>query len=315
MTASTLIVTQALLAHQDGVSLHPDLFLWEKYLSKYRQTWFRCSDKNPLAWYAALSERPAALLLAEKCSAFPEHIRQCWVVSPYHAFLAQHMVRVHPEGLFSWSAEDARYLCETVNPFIADDGMTLISAGSALLLCCREPMQAYPQGFAAISGKMLPDCDHEGEDGGRLNRLLSEIQMLLFQHPSAARQERGDVGVSGIWVWDPVDMKADVSMNVEIANGVSGHKQFAVATRNPLLQSLVEPIDADLIISEPERMHELLQHDEALPKTIILAGEGHAVLLKQSIFPSFTKGIWKSKLKRESQKEESTLLAYLVSVL
>jgi len=319
MTVSTLIVSQALIEHQDGVSLHPDLFLWEKALSKYHQTWFQCSNKNPLAWYSALSGCSASTLLVEKCSAIPEHTRQCWVVSPYHAQLARHMVRIHPEGLFAWSVEDAKILCDRLNPLIAEDGMTIIAVEAALLLCCRDPMQAYPQGFAAISGKMLPDRHHEGEDGGRLNRLLSEVQMVLFQHPSAARQERGEVDVSGIWLWDPVDMqidmKADLKTDPKIACDASANKQFAVATRNPILQSIVEPRGADLIITEPERMHELLQLDVALPNTIVLAGEGHAVLLKRSILPSFTKGKWKPKLKANSMKFESTLLADLVGHL
>jgi len=319
MSASSLIVSQALLEHQDGVSLHPDLFLWEKRLSGYRQTWFKCSDKNPLGWYAALSACPASALLSEKCSTIPEDTLQCWVVSPYHAQLVRHMVRVHPEGLFAWSAEDARYLCESLNPLIADDGMTMIAIGAALLLCCCEPIQAYPQGFGAISGKMLPDRHHEGEDGGRLNRLLSEIQMLLFQRPSIVRQKRGEVDVSGIWLWGPVDMqvdlKADLKTDQKIASGTSANKQFAVATRNPILQSIVEPRDADLIITESERMHELLQQDEALPNTIVLSGEGHAVLLKRSILPGFTQGRWKSKFKLDALKPESILLADLVSHL
>ena len=145
---------------------------------------------------------------------------------------------------------------------------------------------------------MLPDRHHEGEDGGRLNRLLSEIQMLLFQHPSLIRHDRGEPDVSGIWLWSPLDVS-------EQGLAVATDRHIAVATRNPVLQSIVEARDASVIITEAERMHELLKQGDALPKRIVLTGGGHAALLKKSIFPKFGMSRWVPK----SIKQESNLLA------
>ena len=107
VNASTLIVSQALVQNQDGVSLHPDLLLWDKQLSSCRQQWFDCADKNPLGWYAILCETSPTVLLAEKCAAVPEDTSQCWIASPYYARAERGSVSVFPEGLFPWSAEDA----------------------------------------------------------------------------------------------------------------------------------------------------------------------------------------------------------------
>jgi hypothetical protein len=296
VNASTLIVSQALVQNQDGVSLHPDLLLWQQQLGSYKQRWFDCADKNPLGWYAVLCETSPAALLAEKCATVPEDTRQCWVASPYHAQVQRGSVSVFPEGLFLWSSEDAAYFCKTLNPLLAEEGMQLFAAGSALLLACREPMQAYPAGFGSISGKALPDRHHEGEDGGRLNRLLSEIQMLLFQHPSVARHDRGELDVNGVWLWAPIHWPT-----------ASEAKQITVATRNPVLQSLVDGQGAKLIISEAERLGELLLRQAPLPKQVVLAGEGHAVLLTKSLLAKLRKTQWIPK----SSATESELLANL----
>ncbi len=306
MSVSTLIISQALVKHQDGVSLHPDLFVWEKQFSAYKQSWFDCANKNPLAWYAALCEISPSALLAEKCSALPDEMQQCWVVSPYHAELHRTTVRVYPEGLFPWTLEDATYLCETLNPLLAEEGMQLFCIGAAIMLTCRDCVEAYPLSFGEISGQMLPDNHHAGEDGGRLNRLLSEIQMLLFQHPSVERHDRGEVDVNGLWLWAPIDLSDPAMIDVDSSHD---KQQIAVATRNPVLRSIAEGRDATVMITEAERLHELVQADAPLPKAILLAGEGHAVWLRKSIFPRFGKLKWLPK----SLKQESDLLSSLRS--
>lgn len=299
MSTSTLIVSQAFIQNQDGISLHPDLLLWDKQLSSYRQQWFDCADKNPLGWYAALCETSPTVLLAEQCTAVPEDTRQCWLASPYHAQVQRGSVSVFPEGLFPWSPEDTAYLCEILNPLLAEEGMQLLAADSALLLACREPMNAYPPGFGSVSGKALPDRHHEGEDGGRLNRLLSEIQMLLFQHPSMARHDQGEVDVNGLWLWAPIDWPM-----------ATASQQIAVATRNPALQSLVDGRDAKLIISESERLAELIQQQVPLPRKIVLTGQGYAVLLTKSLLPRLRKNGWVPK----SAGTEAELLATVQSL-
>jgi len=267
-----LIISQAWIEHQDGVSLHPDLLLWQEQLNGYRRCWFESSPRNPLAWYAALNDAAPATLLAAACSDLPGDIRQCWVATPYHAAVTRASVRVMPEGQFPWRASDAAELCGLLNPLLADEGIELFAVGAAILCGCREPIDAFPQGFGAISGRGLPDAHHEGADGGRLNRLLSEVQMYLFQHPLRDRHERGEPEVTGIWLWSPIACLVPESVALP-----------AVATRNPALGSMVDGRDAGVIISEAERVGALLQAGAPLPHRILLAGSEYAVLLKRSL--------------------------------
>ncbi len=294
-----LIVSDGLVSAGDQPQLNPAIVAWHEQLSGYRQSWFNCADKVPLGWYAALAGASPAALLADQI-ALPEHTQQCWVASPYHAAVTRDSVRVFPEGLLSWAVDDATYLCDILNPLLGEEGMLLHRIGAALLLSCQQPLQASPQGFGEISGHLLPNQHHQGEDGGRLNCLLSEIQMTLFQHPSTARQQRGEMDVNGLWLWSPTAYPLQSSVDMAAL-------QLAVATRNPVLQSIVEARDAALMITEAERMHELVKQGEALPKRIVLAGEGYAVLLTKSWLPKLGKTLWRPK----SVKTESNLLSAL----
>jgi len=81
------------------------------------------------------------------------------------------------------------WLCGQLNPLLSEEGMSLHQTGAALLFACRDALNANPVSFASISGKGMPNRHHEGADGGRLNRLMSEIQMVLHQHQPDARQQ------------------------------------------------------------------------------------------------------------------------------
>jgi len=301
VSVDILIVTDALLKHQDGVQCHPDVLLWQKQFSGRRRQWYACAGKNPLAWYAALGQvTPAALLAAEAGASLPAGTRQVWVASPYHAQLMRDSVRVLPEGQLAWTADDAVRLCAIINPLLGEEQMQLMHVGAALLLACREPLAAYPDSFAAIAGHLLPDRHHDGEDGGRLDRLLSELQMLLFQHPSEERHERQEPDINGLWLWGASDWPQAIEP-----------QHLHVATRNPFLQSIVEGKDAALMISDAAQLDLLLQSGSDLPATLVLAGEGYALVLKKSWLPGFGRPDWQPK----SVSDETALLTTLQSLL
>jgi len=276
-----LLVVNGLIETQHGAAIHPDISCWDKQLSSYRQQWFQCVDNNSLGWHAALQSESAAALLAARCPDLADETMQCWVASPFHAQLGRDSVRLLPEGLFPWTIQDANWLCSILNPLLRMEGMTLHAVGCALILACRESMDAEPVRFAEVSGKKLPNRHPKGSDAGRFTRLLAEIQMLLHQHPAEHRQHSGDVDVNGIWLWGGSQWSQPVS-----------EKQIAVATRNPFLQSIVDGRDAKLIITEAERMNELVKQQAPLAKKIVLAGEGYAVLLTKPLIPRLRKTRW-----------------------
>ena len=223
-----------------------------------------------------------ARLLAARCDAIPKDTRQLWVASPYHAKVVRDGAHVMPEGQLVWDEADAQRLCEVLNPLLQEEGMQLLPVGPALLLACREEMEAKPVGFGEISGKPLPNVHHEGGDGGRMNRLLSEIQMQLFQTPDGNRADRGEPEITGIWLWGACHWPEQVH-----------EARLPVATRNPVLRDVVNGRSAELIISEAERLAELLSPRKKLPERILLAGEGKAVVLQRSFWQRRATPSWK----------------------
>jgi len=289
-----LIVSDAFIEGDKTLTLHPALLPCHKKLEFCKRKWFSCEDKTPIEWYAAIVDASPAVLLATQCGNIPVDTKQCWVASPYHAQLGRDTVRVIPEGLFPWCAEDAIWLCDVLNPLLGEEGMHLLRVGAALLLACCEPMDARPPSFARVSGKMLPNRHPEGSDGGRLMRLISEIQMSL--HGKHADHRAGQPDIHGVWLWGestwPVTAAEDMP---------------EVATRNPFLQAVTEGQDAKVVITEAERMGNLVKQEVPLPEKIVLAGEGHAVLLAKSLLPVFGKPKWAPK----SEQKEAILLSVL----
>ncbi|MDQ6956614.1 MAG: threonine synthase [Mariprofundaceae bacterium] len=289
-----MIVTHGLISNQDGLTLHPDLFLWQSSLSKRKQQWFQTPSYNPLALYAELVNTKPALLLASKLT--EGSARQYWVASPYNAQLSRDAVRVMPEGMMPWCEADAAWACELLNPLLAEEGMQLYAIGSALLLACDKPLDACPAVFADIAGKNLPNRHPEGANGGHFMRLMSEVQMMFKQSPAPHRRTRGEVDVHGLWFWgacEPCDLE---SLSVK-----------TIATRDSFLRAVVDAKDANIIITEPEQLSELIQQGNGLPKNIVLFGGEHVVLLKKAILPKFSKRNWLPK----AVKNQSELLLLL----
>jgi len=270
---SLLIVSNGLISYQDGLTLHPDLFVWQKALGQYKQGWFSSQAHNPLSMYAALNDHvQPALLLVEKLALKPA--KQYWIASPYHAQLTRDSVRIMPEAMLPWCAEDAQWTCELLNPLLSEEGMQLHSIGSALLLSCEHVMDAKSVSFAEIAGKSLPNSHPLGKDSGYLMRLMSEVQMFLNQNSAPHRLERGEGGIHGLWLWGRLDEQP------------KDHRMMPAATVNPFLQSLVDGKDARLIMTEAEDVQKLVR--KSLPKHILLMADDKAVLLKRRIWPSFS---------------------------
>jgi len=294
MNKQMICITHGLISNQDGLTLHPDLLLYQLLLAKRKRQWFRTASYNPLALYANILDVEPALLLASKLT--KNTAKQYWIASPYHAQLMRDSVRVMPEAMLPWCEEDAAWACEVLNPLLQEDAMQLHHIGSTLLLACDKPLHAAPTVFADIAGKMLPNRHPKGDDGGYVMRLMAEVQMMFKQSPAPHRRQRGEEDVHGLWFWGSCE-----------ASDLKTMPAKAIATRNSFLSAVVDAKDANIIITEPEQLSELIKQGNDLPKNIILFGEDYAVLLKKSLLPKFAVKQWSPK----AVKEESGLLSIL----
>jgi hypothetical protein len=297
-----LIITDGLIPSEKGESTHPLLDPWRKQLLRCSRSWFECDPKTALEWYAALSDvSPVDVLVTAVKEHMPDGVRQVWIASPYHAQLTRDRIRVMPDSLLSWSEQDAHWICELLNPLLSEEGIRLLHHRAALLLACENPIDARPDSFAVVSGKMLPNRHPDGADGGRLMRLIAEIQMVLSLKPAEHRRASGEPDVHGLWIWGGCEVSDD---SPEVGN-------LPVATRNPLLMSLVDAKDASVIITGAEQLPQLVQEGASLPKQVVLAGEEEAVVLKSSLIPRMGRARWQP----ESVGSEDGLMNRLRSLI
>lgn len=170
-----------------------------------------------------------------------------------------------------WAADDAEALAALLNPLLTEEGMQLVSVGSALLLTCREPLDVRPLPFAEVAGRLLPNRHPEGAEGGRLMRLMAEIQMFLYRNPLMARRQRGEPDVRGLWLWGGCELPLAGDVAVP-----------PVVTRSPFLASLSDGREAKLTVTEAEQLDQLIRPSQPLPPDILLLGHGQALWLTPS---------------------------------
>ena len=103
----------------------------------------------------------------------------------------------------SISAEEAGQLCASLNAHFAVDGLRFLAPHPQrwyLQLQQQPVMQTYPlpQVVGADMHAHLP----YGKDALRWHSVINEIQMLFHEHAvNQAREQRGEVPVSGVWLW------------------------------------------------------------------------------------------------------------------
>ncbi len=283
-----VVVTNAWHEHEGLRLLHPALKPYEQDLLQMNQTATPTSALTPLAWYAEQANMQPASMLAALCQTLPQTTKQFWVASPYHARLVRSTLRLMPDAMLDWSAQNACDVCAVLNPLLAEDGLELHVVGEALLLSCQDVWDVNPEPFAAISGGSLPDRQPEGKDAGKWARLISEMQMLLHQ---ASINTASGLAVHGLWFWGAGE------------NAIAMDKSVLpeVATQHIYLKSVLKSLDkeqnATMIVSDAEHLSMLLQTHATLPKNWLLLGAGLSLQLKGSIMMSCL-----AKVKRQTWK-------------
>ncbi len=92
-------------------------------------------------------------------------------------------------------------LAATLNAHFRGDGLVFHAPRpDAWFVTVRAPPDLASTPLSAVHGAIYPHLP-SGADAGRWRRWLSEMQMLLHEHPvSVAREKRGRVPVTGIWI-------------------------------------------------------------------------------------------------------------------
>jgi len=108
-------VVDGLIQQGDSLGLNPELLTWQDDLQKRRQQWFSVRSHNALSLYADILDCAPVQLLIQQSDISAQ---QYWIASPYHARMGRDAIRLMPESMLPWCEEDARYLCEFLNPWL-----------------------------------------------------------------------------------------------------------------------------------------------------------------------------------------------------
>jgi hypothetical protein len=107
------------------------------------------------------------------------------------------------DGILTLAPDEADALSTDFNRVFGGAGARL-SVGPAAQLYCQfdDRIEAFTRDPEALIGNDAFGFQPTGPDGARLRRLMSEMEMWLFDHPvNRARSSEGRQPVTGLWLW------------------------------------------------------------------------------------------------------------------
>lgn len=128
----------------------------------------------------------------------------CWLrATPLHlAAGLDHLTAVNLSGAFAVDQTERERLAASLAPHLQDEGfeLTTTSRGEWLLQSAR-PLNANTATPAAAASTALEDALPQGPDGRILRRVMTELQMLLHEHPvNLERDARGAPPINAVWL-------------------------------------------------------------------------------------------------------------------
>jgi hypothetical protein len=127
---------------------------------------------------------------------------QYWLATPVHCFAGLDSVQLHPAGLLDLPLQTQSELAAEFSVVFADTPWRLHPTGKRELLLSGGALAASAADPAVSMGADLRDGLPRGADAATLRRLGVEIEMWLYEHRiNRERQARGELPVSGLWLW------------------------------------------------------------------------------------------------------------------
>jgi hypothetical protein len=169
------------------------------------------------------------------------------IASPVHCVAGMTSVTLPRDGCLTLNREETAALAADFNRTFAGGGSRLIDGRAGVLVCrFEQALEVETRDPEGVAGSDVFGCLPTGRDGPRLRRLMSEMEMWLFEHRiNRARGARGLPPVTGLWLWGA----GAVPAVPPVGSGWS-------AGRDPLFaafgdaQSLPSPPGAGVLVSD-----------------------------------------------------------------
>jgi hypothetical protein len=147
----------------------------------------------------------AAALYADRAAVETGAVDAAWVcvATPVHYVAEMSSVRLSQDGMLSLTRAGADSLAADFNRVWKGSGIHMTAGRSAQLFCSFDrEMQVVTRDPEDVLGRHIEEFLPAGADSGRLQQLISEIEMWLFEHDAnRARTRLGAPVVNGLWFW------------------------------------------------------------------------------------------------------------------
>jgi hypothetical protein len=179
-----------------------------------------------------------------------------WVLlaTPVHYVAEMSNVRLPADGILSLRPPEAEALAADFNRIWNDAGIRLLAGRRADLYCVADhALDAVTHDPAEVLDGRIENHLPTGADGPRLRRLMSEMEMWLFEHAvNRARAANSEAPVNGLWLWGggpalaslpPVDGWA--AGDDPFFNAFAGQPESSPGAASCVLATAVEPGSAE----------------------------------------------------------------------
>jgi len=122
-------------------------------------------------------------------------------ITPAHLLVGRDRIDMAPPPALQLDAEDSRTLLAAMQPFFAEDGITLAYDAPLRWLARGEMFRTLPTAsLDRVVGRPIAPWVPAGDAGRPLRRLQQEMQMLLYTLPlNDARERGGLLPVNSFW--------------------------------------------------------------------------------------------------------------------
>lgn len=126
---------------------------------------------------------------------------QAWI-TPCHWQVGMDQVVMLPPEALALGDEESRQLLQAMQPYMAEDGLQLQWHGALRWLARGDALTGIATAsLSRVSGTNIRPWITDGSLPAPLQRLQSEMQMLLYNHPvNDARVARGQLTVNAFWL-------------------------------------------------------------------------------------------------------------------
>lgn len=115
-------------------------------------------------------------------------------------------------GAAALTEQDRAELAATLGPHLASSGYELVTGRAEWRVRCPRALEVQTLPPALAFEAPLKEALPSGADAAELRRLMTEMQMLLHEHPVNARRARGGLpAANATWMWSVASLAREIS--------------------------------------------------------------------------------------------------------